>query len=139
MLSPLGTAETLRGIIELTEGSWFVPGKKSLPDKFGEGCILHAPATSAGSCGAHDIFSATLGSPTMVFRSWPSASASLWGFNGSIDLFDVDPSVDGITPLTLFTGRGFFKILLGSWQGWDLERDLSPAEVPAPSCAAAAD
>lgn len=96
-----------------------MPGTKSQPDKSGEGCVLLAPATVAGSFGAHDILSATLGSPTIVFRSWPSASASLWGFNGSIDFFDVDSSVDGITPLTLFTGRGFFKMLLGSWRGWD--------------------
>lgn len=90
-----------------------------MPGKSGDACVLLAPATLAGFCGTHDIFSATLGSPTMVFRGWPSASESLWGFNGSVELFCVDPSVDGITPLTLFTGRGFFKMLLGSWGGLD--------------------
>lgn len=55
----------------------------SMPDKSGDDCVMLAPATLAGSCdaciglapgilnrsgGVHDIFSATLGSPIMIFR-----------------------------------------------------------------------
>lgn len=126
----------------------------SLPDKLGNACVMLAPATLAGSCGAcvvlalellsrsggaQDIFSAMLGSPTMIFRGWPSASESPWGFNVSIEFFCVDPSLSGITPFILFAGRGFFNMLLGSWRGWDGKCDLSLAVASAPSCAAAAD